>query len=204
MTVVVDAPTGGTRNDRRRARTRQSLIDAAVARFQVDGVRATTIDQICEEAGVAPRTFFYRFDTREDLFVAISEQRVAQTVSMIEAIIDDPRSFDLRLRDLLLQSGCGLAAEPSNRELVREMLHIRSDDGLSMARAGSIGQATIRLIRRSVRRGEVTSQHRPEVLADLVLGAITSAVTNWSIDPAFHIERELGRSAEALLGVLVP
>ncbi len=49
------------------ARTREALIDAALALFSRDGFDATTTDQISQAAGVSPRTFFRYFPTKESV-----------------------------------------------------------------------------------------------------------------------------------------
>lgn len=56
--------------DRRRARgarNRAALLDAALELFTAAGFDATTIDQIAERAGVAPRTFLNHFPSKEDV-----------------------------------------------------------------------------------------------------------------------------------------
>jgi len=49
------------------ARTREALIDAALALFARDGFDTTTIDQVSQAAGVSPRTFFRYFPTKESV-----------------------------------------------------------------------------------------------------------------------------------------
>jgi AcrR family transcriptional regulator len=49
------------------ARTREALIDSALALFARDGFDATTTDQISQAAGVSPRTFFRYFPTKESV-----------------------------------------------------------------------------------------------------------------------------------------
>ena len=49
------------------ARTREALIDAALALFARQGFDATPTDQITQAAGVSPRTFFRYFATKESV-----------------------------------------------------------------------------------------------------------------------------------------
>ncbi|OBK35315.1 TetR family transcriptional regulator [Mycobacterium sp. 1245111.1] len=56
--------------DQRRARgerNRDALIAAAVALFSARGYEGTTVEQIAAEAGVAPRTLFHHFASKDDI-----------------------------------------------------------------------------------------------------------------------------------------
>ena len=54
----------------RSTRTRAALREAAVARFLAQGVEATTVEQIADDAGVTVRTFYRHFSTKHDLLFA--------------------------------------------------------------------------------------------------------------------------------------
>jgi TetR/AcrR family transcriptional repressor of nem operon len=53
--------------------SRRKLLDAAVALIQRQGYAATTVDQICEEAGLTKGSFFHCFKSKEALAVAAME-----------------------------------------------------------------------------------------------------------------------------------
>lgn len=56
--------------DQRRVRgqrNREALLAAAVELFETHGFESTTVEQISALAGVAPRTFFHHFATKEDI-----------------------------------------------------------------------------------------------------------------------------------------
>src|SRR5512135_400597 len=86
--------------DQRRARgqrNRQALLDAAVELFTANGYEATTIEQIAAAAGVAPRTFFHHFATKDDiLFDGYAERldeatrrfRASRSSSLWEALAE--------------------------------------------------------------------------------------------------------------------
>jgi AcrR family transcriptional regulator len=188
-----------SRFERRRRKNRAALLEAALELFQERGVRATRLEEICERADVAPRTFFNHFETREHLYQALAEQRVGQMAVLLDALANDPRPLAERLAELFARIGEYLAARPPYRELVAEMLHVRLDGKSETVRRGALGQALLRFVKRGVARGEIARRHRPEVLADLLLGALTTALANWSAGEAYDLPRELARSARALL-----
>jgi TetR/AcrR family transcriptional repressor of nem operon len=52
---------------------RQKLLDAALSVIRTKGYAATTIDELCTEAGVAKGSFFHHFKTKEALGIAAAE-----------------------------------------------------------------------------------------------------------------------------------
>ena len=65
-----------SRLERRKREVREKLLAAAFDLFLDHGVAATTIEEICERADVANRTFFNHFATRQDMIRALAEQRL--------------------------------------------------------------------------------------------------------------------------------
>src|SRR3978361_1818526 len=64
------------RAERRKAEVRERILTAAFELFLSQGVSATKIDQICERADIASRTFFNHFPTRQDMIGALAERRL--------------------------------------------------------------------------------------------------------------------------------
>ena len=62
----------------RRARTRARISDAAARLLAERSPEALTVDAVVEAAGVAKGTFYYHFDSLEELFAAVGE-RLAET-----------------------------------------------------------------------------------------------------------------------------
>ncbi|GIH92284.1 TetR/AcrR family transcriptional regulator [Planobispora siamensis] len=62
--------------ERKKQRTRQALIEAAVRLFQDRGYEHVTVAEIAEAAEVAPRTFFLHFQAKEDVLLADADVRV--------------------------------------------------------------------------------------------------------------------------------
>ena len=69
--------------ERKKRRTRQALIDAALLIYQEHGLEGVTIAEITRRADVSPRTFFAYFDSKEDVFLGRGDQRVERLVEAI-------------------------------------------------------------------------------------------------------------------------
>ncbi len=89
---AADAPRA-SRLDRRKARTRQALIDAAVRLIAEGRGDRASIAEITEEADIGFGSFYNHFDTKEQLFQTASEdvlERWGQMIDRASAGITDP------------------------------------------------------------------------------------------------------------------
>ncbi len=84
---------------------RDHLIDTALKLFCRDGYRATGIDTLLAEAGVAKMTLYNNFGSKEALILAALRRRDEQFrlwfVKRVEAATDDPRERLLAVFDVL-------------------------------------------------------------------------------------------------------
>ncbi len=76
MVAATSKPKSGLR-ERKKQRTRETIVDVATRLFVEQGYQQTTLAQIAEEADVAPSTFFNYFPTK-----------VAIVFSLLDAAID--------------------------------------------------------------------------------------------------------------------
>lgn len=86
--------------DRKRARTRQALVDAAVDLFGRQGYEATTIAEIAAAADIGTRTFFSYFPSKEDLLFPEADRRVRVAVDAIAGRSPDEEPAEVLLRAL--------------------------------------------------------------------------------------------------------
>lgn len=186
------------RFERRRRRNREALLEAAIELFQERGVRGTKLEDICERADVSPRTFFNHFETREHLYEAIARQRTRQAAALFDTP-GEASSLRESLPRLFGRIASYLDARPAYRELVGEMLHVRTDGRSELARSSPLGRAALRFVERGIAAAGARSAVAPETLADILLGTLTAAISNWSASESYDLPRELERSAAALL-----
>src|SRR3954451_19898740 len=86
MTTSVDKP---DRRERRKAETRQRLVSAAMAVFARQGVDATRINEITDEADLGFGSFYNYFDGKEAIVAAVLEQAAAQIGAAIDGATSD-------------------------------------------------------------------------------------------------------------------
>jgi AcrR family transcriptional regulator len=86
--------------DRKRARTRQALVDAAIELFDCNGYEQTTVAGIAAAAEIGTRTFFSYFASKEELLFPESDARVQATVEAIATRRPDEGPAQVLLRAL--------------------------------------------------------------------------------------------------------
>lgn len=81
---------------KRRAVTRQRLLDAAGDVFAEEGFGRSTVEQVCERAGFTRGAFYSNFTSLDELFLAMWEQRSATMLDGIRtALADRPATLTL-------------------------------------------------------------------------------------------------------------
>ncbi|GGQ46132.1 TetR family transcriptional regulator [Streptomyces asoensis] len=76
-----------TLRERKKQRTRDALLRAAVELFTSRGYERTTVDEIADAVGVSQRTFFRYFDGKDEAALALVEMTVAR---FVEAVRERP------------------------------------------------------------------------------------------------------------------
>ncbi|MEB4212177.1 TetR/AcrR family transcriptional regulator [Mycobacterium sp. 94-17] len=166
--------------DQRRARgvrTRQALIHAAIELFTARGYEETTLEEISTAAGVAPRTFFHHFATKDDILFdgyadrlqeATRRFRAAQSDSLWEALAETSSAVALAIveqPEIFLARARMYHSVPALRAT---MLRINED---------WIDQLTTEVARWL--NTDVDSDVRPRLAATLINSANRAAIDVW-------------------------
>lgn len=81
---VADAPRP-TRGERRRARTRRAILDAAEAAFSERGYRETRMEDVAEAADVAVGSIYGHFGNKDGLYLALVDRALDLFAAYLEA-----------------------------------------------------------------------------------------------------------------------
>jgi AcrR family transcriptional regulator len=83
---------------RRRAQTRQRLLEAAREVFAREGFGRSTVEQVCEAAGFTRGAFYSNFTSLDELFLEMWAQESAALLSRLDGVSadDPPKVEDVR------------------------------------------------------------------------------------------------------------
>ena len=71
----------------KQAHTRECLMHSAARVFARRGLQQASIDEVAEEAGFTKGAFYANFKSKEELFLAMLDERFAKRIEDIEAVI---------------------------------------------------------------------------------------------------------------------
>jgi len=104
----------------KQAHTRECLLAAAGKVFSKRGLTQASIDEVAGEAGYTKGAFYANFKSKEELFLAMLDEKFAQRLEELEALM----ARDLPLADTTREAGAsfteGLRADPEWERLFFE------------------------------------------------------------------------------------
>lgn len=86
VTTVAEERRRRLTREESRAQTRERLIEAAHRLFAKEGIEATAIDKIAEEAGYSRGAFYSNFETKEELLKALMDRELDRVEAEMRAL----------------------------------------------------------------------------------------------------------------------
>jgi AcrR family transcriptional regulator len=176
---------------------RQRILDTANRLFYSEGLRATGIDRIIAESGVAKMSFYRHFPAKRDLIVAFLEKRRAEWIEWFRSEVDArlaKRGAGLEVIADALESwfaqtdfrGCtfmnsvaeGAHEEPQIAQVVLEHkaelgAYIQEVAGrLGLSNPKRVNEAVMVVIEGSVVRAQMTGEYGDPTIGRMLLRAI--------------------------------
>jgi AcrR family transcriptional regulator len=74
--------------ERRRAMTREHLLEAAAIVFARDGFYAATLDDVASTAGFTKGAVYSNFKSKDDLFLALLDQRIDRQLAVVSEVLE--------------------------------------------------------------------------------------------------------------------
>lgn len=179
MRKAVEAAQG--LRERKKARTREAIIEAALDLFERNGYDATTVEEIAAAAEVSPRTFFRYFESKLDLVMARSGEKHAGLgpllasrpagEGLVEAVREAMRAeLAAQLADPLVRREFQvMLTTPSLRILAREHFY-EEEAEMVPAVADRLGRRDDDLV--------------AQVAAGVIASALWVAVNRWVVEGA--------------------
>ncbi|MFJ7341460.1 TetR/AcrR family transcriptional regulator [Streptomyces sp. NPDC101110] len=171
MSSTTPPPPPSSLTERRKAETRREIARAAAGLFVRHGLRATRAEDIAQAAGIAPRTFYRYFATKEEAVAPLYATGAERWVEAVRTAPPDAgvlRALEEGVRHTLTP---GVAVSASSWEWVRTLLRL-AEATPSLHRVwAEVCQASER------RLGEVLAERVTRAGAPGLTGAAAGAVS---------------------------
>ncbi|MEV0621300.1 TetR/AcrR family transcriptional regulator [Nonomuraea sp. NPDC050404] len=166
--------------ERKKQRTRQALVDAALDLFGSRGFGGVTLDELCEEVEVSKRTFFRYFGSKEDVAMAPLQDMWRAFLVELETAPADGRPLLELMQDTLLTALDQVADEAwAGRALVSYRLSqvTPSVNAQSLHFCETTMGSVLEVLHR---RLDLPGDPRPALLGDIMVAAWRHAVAGWA------------------------
>lgn len=184
-----------------------AILAVAAEEFAAHGLQAASFNRIIENAGLSKGAMYYYFDDKEDLFLAVLDDVMAQVVTQLGEF-PSPRSaeeFWAALRGMYFRMLDIYRQAPQQASLARSFLRALGSPRIAGAYA-QIEQSAGSWFSIILAQGQSVSAVRTDTPVDLLLAAafgLLEGTDRWLIDRWEHLDDgSLRAAAEAIFGML--
>jgi TetR/AcrR family fatty acid metabolism transcriptional regulator len=193
---------------RRAGDKRDRILKAAVKVFARTGFHATRVSEVAKAAGVADGTIYLYFKSKEDLLVALFEDRVKRLLDHLESELPKYDDAPTKLRAIIdMQLGL-LEGERELAEVITVIL--RQSTRVMKELAAPYFLAYLEAIAKTIGEGQASGHFRrdvsPHIAARAIFGALDGITLTWALGRAEQgaLARAAGQLSDVLLRGLAP
>lgn len=198
----------GRREEKKEA-TRQEILSAAGELFRTKGWDATSVDDIVLAANLAKGTFYYHFQAKEDLVMALQEAELAKANANARQKLAKGQKPLKVLFDFLAEAAHWTETNP---DLMRNLFKHKiaqfqqsadKDEGRMLGPPPAFKihffNLILELLEQAQKAGEIRSDVPPGELARIVISVVMSARMSWLRDEEGSLTDRINRSIQVLL-----
>ena len=168
---------GGRSERERRADRRARLLAAGLDLFGTEGWTATTIEKLCTAAGVATRSFYEEFSSREALLLAVFEDVLAGVVTEVRPRVAEGGGVEQQVRAGLTGYVEHLTADPRRARVVHHEIRV----------AGTLEDqrqaAVVRFADLISRVAQLPDTPATRTIGIALAGAVSEVLVDWVAHP---------------------
>jgi AcrR family transcriptional regulator len=198
------------RRETKKEATRQEILAAAAELFKTKGYDSTSVDDIALAADVAKGTFYYHFQAKEDLVMALQEAELKAAAEQASSRLsgDEPRMkilFDfLAVSAYWTEANSDLARAIFKQKFEMMARHKNPDCPVSKGPPAFVKEylfdTIIQLLAAAQQANEIRTDVEPAELARVIIPVVMSARMHWLMDPSHDsLSAILDRSLKILM-----
>lgn len=179
-----------SRRERRKLEVRGRINEAALSLFAGQGFELTTVEEICESAEVARKTFYNYYNSKQDLIRELSDSMLFdETSNVIELAIEKYGTTRERIRFIVAAIVNNLERyQDLERFLIHQaLMDLSSENSRAGQQLGQLNADFVHLIREGRLVGDVSERFSVEFIGEMIVGAINAVIMNWIHDPDYPV-----------------
>ncbi|MGG3470640.1 TetR/AcrR family transcriptional regulator [Neobacillus pocheonensis] len=157
---------------------KRKIMETGIQLFHQNGFKSTSVQDIVQLMGVTKGTFYYYFNSKEELLKDIHLSYIEEIVKEQEVILNNPSyDFTKKLYEIVFMLINNIKTKgPSARIFTRENRHLSENhvDEIKEKRA-KFRKNTQKLVEEGIKQGVINKDFRADILTLGILG-----MTNWS------------------------
>jgi AcrR family transcriptional regulator len=174
-------------SDHDRSVRRQRIVDAAWRRLETTGYHETSVDAVCDEAGVSKGAFYGYFETKQDLFLALLEEETVALNGVAAELADEDLAGVERVRRFV-QAMLEVGDSPGRVQLRADLWSELAGDPVVRDRFADAVERRRTVLRewitRSIERGDLAiDSRRANALASILIAMADGLMLHRALDP---------------------
>lgn len=156
--------------------TRRKLIEIGMKLFRENGYDKTSVQQICDTAGLTRNAFYYHFKTKDDILVAFFQEILMESDIPIDVLLETT-TFDKLLH---LYHACMCVFQNEGVDVMRNYIRIKVSGSLPpQSRKSFLEAYAPPLIQQCQKEGTIPSLLSAARIAELVEKMISGEISVW-------------------------
>lgn len=158
--------------------TKEIIRTCAIDMFREKGFKNVTIMQICEAAGVTKRTFYYHFNSKDDLIYGLIDNSGRKAEKLLDALAQKQSNIGILWA---LMSVYSIDTSNYGPEITRQIyIHALEGTEENFPYSTYLFQTAVKTVDNAQKEGEIKNTAPPEDLIFALYHAFRSVAITWA------------------------
>lgn len=181
--------------------TKDFIREEAIRLFQTNGFENVTILQICKEAGVTKRTFYYHFTSKNDVLSGMIDYLGIKAERLLTTMINQTKYIDTLWQ--IMSVYCTDCQEYGSNIMKQiYILTLQSEEEKNFPYDTYLYEIALQLIKNAQKENEIENHLIPNDIAFSLYHALRSVSITWAAqDGKFDLVKEFKKMFDIILNI---
>ncbi|MGI9278845.1 MAG: TetR/AcrR family transcriptional regulator [Endozoicomonas sp.] len=192
------------RRERKKQAVREKICQETVELIRLNGIEGTTIEDICERADIAKKTFYNYYPSRHDLLIQVCQSDLLlRTRNNVEGALLHCQGLQQGLKYIFSEMQNNMAqADRLEREMVDYLIINISNNRTQSANQLNFMNECFQALYES-NKADIKPGLNIGFCSEITVGMINAMIVNWLNDESYDIKTNLDRLLNFMLDSLL-